>query len=68
LSDFKDAASQQGFQVLVQILILPLIFLAGVFFPISNVPAWMEVISKVNPLTYGVDAARFSSAAHSVLE
>lgn len=50
--------SQQGFQILVQILIFPLIFLAGVFFPINNVPLWMEVISKVNPLTYGVDAIR----------
>ncbi len=50
--------SQQGFQILVQILIFPLIFLAGVFFPVNDVPAWMEVISKVNPLTYGVDAIR----------
>jgi ABC-2 type transport system permease protein len=50
--------SQQGFQLLVQILIFPLIFLAGVFFPVNNVPAWMEVISKLNPLTYGVDAIR----------
>ena len=50
--------SQQGFQVLVQILIFPLIFLAGVFFPVNDVPAWMEVVSKVNPLTYGVDAVR----------
>src|SRR5207249_11072275 len=50
--------SQQGFQLLIQILIFPLIFLAGVFFPVNNVPIWMEVISKVNPLTYGVDAIR----------
>jgi ABC-2 type transport system permease protein len=50
--------SQQGFQMLVQILIFPLIFLAGVFFPVNDVPGWMEVISKVNPLTYGVDAIR----------
>jgi ABC-2 type transport system permease protein len=50
--------SQQGFQMLVQILIFPLIFLAGVFFPVNDVPAWMEVISKLNPLTYGVDAIR----------
>ena len=50
--------SQQGFQLLVQILVFPLIFLAGVFFPVNNVPAWREVISKVNPLTYGVDAIR----------
>jgi ABC-2 type transport system permease protein len=50
--------SQQGFQIIVQIIIMPLIFLSGVFFPVNNVPAWMEVISKVNPLTYGVDAIR----------
>jgi len=50
--------SQQGFQILVQVLIFPIIFMAGVFFPINDVPLWMEVISKVNPLTYGVDAIR----------
>ena len=50
--------SQKGFQVLIQILIFPLIFLAGVFFPVNAVPLWMEVISKINPLTYGVDAIR----------
>ncbi len=50
--------SQQGFQVMIQLIIMPLIFLAGVFYPVNNVPIWMEVISKVNPLTYGVDAIR----------
>lgn len=50
--------SQQGFQTMMQLIIFPLIFLAGVFFPVNNVPVWMEVISKVNPLTYGVDAVR----------
>jgi ABC-2 type transport system permease protein len=50
--------SQQGFQLIVQIIIFPLIFLSGVFFPVNNVPAWLETISKLNPLTYGVDAIR----------
>jgi ABC-2 type transport system permease protein len=50
--------SQQGFQLVIQLLIFPLIFLAGVFFPVNNVPDWLEVVSKVNPLTYGVDAIR----------
>ncbi len=50
--------SQQGFQLVIQLLIFPLIFLAGVFFPVNQVPQWLEVISKVNPLTYGVDAIR----------
>ncbi len=50
--------SQQGFQIIVQIIIMPLIFLSGVFFPVNDVPVWLEVISKINPLTYGVDAIR----------
>ncbi len=50
--------SQQGFQMLIQIIIMPLVFLSGIFFPVNNVPAWLEVVSKINPLTYGVDAIR----------
>ena len=50
--------SQQGFQVVMQLLVFPLIFLSGVFFPINGVPPWMQVIAKLNPLTYGVDAIR----------
>jgi ABC-2 type transport system permease protein len=50
--------SQQGFQLVIQLLIFPLIFLAGVFFPVNDVPQWLAVVSKLNPLTYGVDAIR----------
>jgi len=50
--------SQQGFQLLVQIVIMPMTFLSGIFFPVNNVAVWLSVISKLNPLTYGVDAVR----------
>jgi len=50
--------SQQGFQIVVMVVMMPLTFLSGIFFPVNNVPAWLEVLSKVNPLTYGVDAVR----------
>ncbi len=50
--------SMQGFQLMANVILMPLIFLSGVFFPVNNVPVWLEVISKVNPLTYGVDAIR----------
>jgi ABC-2 type transport system permease protein len=50
--------SQQGFHIIVQLIIFPLIFLSGVFFPVNNVPTWLGFISKINPLTYGVDAIR----------
>jgi len=50
--------SQQSFQLLLQLLVFPMVFLAGVFFPVDTVPTWMAVLSKVNPVTYGVDAIR----------
>ncbi|MGE5333187.1 MAG: ABC transporter permease [Nitrososphaerota archaeon] len=50
--------SQQSFQLLLQLLVFPMVFLAGVFFPVNTVPTWMAVLSKINPVTYGVDAIR----------
>ncbi len=50
--------SQQSFHMLVQLIVFPLIFLSGIFFPVNNVPIVLEIISKINPLTYGVDAIR----------
>ena len=50
--------SQQGFQYLMQLMVFPLIFLSGVFFPVDGVPTWLQVVAKINPLTYGVDAIR----------
>ena len=52
------ARSQQGFQLFMQMLVFPMVFLAGVFFPVDTVPPWMQALSKVNPVTYGVDAIR----------
>lgn len=50
--------STESFGIIMQIFILPLFFLSGAFFPLTAVPRWMEILSKLNPLTYGVDAFR----------
>jgi ABC-2 type transport system permease protein len=50
--------SQEGYQLVLQILVFPMVFLAGVFYPVDTLPVWMEVLSKSNPVTYGVDAIR----------
>ncbi|MDP6783645.1 MAG: ABC transporter permease, partial [Dehalococcoidia bacterium] len=50
--------SMEGFQVLMNILVMPMLFLSGVFFPVQNLPAWLGVIVRINPVTYGVDAIR----------
>ncbi|MFB5662861.1 ABC transporter permease [Alteribacillus sp. HJP-4] len=50
--------STQGFQLIVQVLVMPMIFLSGALFPVNNMPSWMNVIVKVNPVTYGVDVMK----------
>jgi ABC-2 type transport system permease protein len=50
--------SQQGFQFTMQLVIFPMMFLSGIFFPLSGVAVWMEVLSKINPVTYAIDAIR----------
>lgn len=51
-SSLKTSA---GFQMIVQILIFPMLFLSGAFFPITGLPAWMNFLVTINPLTYSVD-------------
>lgn len=48
------------FQIFWGILVLPLIFLSGAFYPLNlgNLPKWLEVAAWVDPLTYGVDGLR----------
>ncbi len=48
----------ETFGLVMQVLIFPMFFLSGAFFPLTNVPEWMTIISRINPLTYGVDAMR----------
>ena len=48
----------QAFMALTQMLVLPLYFLSGSMFPASNLPTWLTVLNRINPLTYAVDPMR----------
>ncbi len=50
--------SMEGFQVVMNFLIVPMWLLSGAFFPLRGVPAWMATLMRFDPLTYGVDALR----------
>jgi len=50
----------QGFSLIMQLIVFPLFLLSGTFFPISNLPSWLRLISYIDPLTYGVDGLRAS--------
>jgi len=47
-----------GFQLIMNFLVMPSFFLSGALFPLQNSPNILRTISKINPLTYGVDALR----------
>lgn len=50
--------SMESFQIVMQTTIFPLIFLSGAFFPVGNVPSWMNAVVKINPVTYAVAPIR----------
>jgi len=50
--------SMEAHQVVMQLLMFPMIFLSGVFFPVNNLPLWMGVLVKINPVTYAIDPFR----------
>ena len=50
--------SMEAFQAVMQMLMFPMIFLSGVFFPMDGLPAWMSILVKMNPATYGIAPIR----------
>jgi len=50
--------SMEAFQATMQMLMFPMVFLSGAFFPLQGLPQWMNVLVKVNPATYGIAPIR----------
>lgn len=48
----------QGFQLIMNFLVLPIFFLSGALFPLTNLPKVLGAITRVDPLSYGVDGLR----------
>ena len=49
----------EGFQMIVNFLIMPIFFMSGALFPLDRLPAWLTVLNRIDPLTYGVDLLRW---------
>jgi ABC-2 type transport system permease protein len=54
-STLKD---MQGFQLIMNFLIMPIFFLSGALFPLNNLPTALTVATRLDPLAYGVDGLR----------
>jgi ABC-2 type transport system permease protein len=47
-----------GFQLIMNFLVMPTFFLSGALFPLENLPLSLTLVTRINPLTYGVDGLR----------
>jgi len=50
--------SMQGFQVVMNFLMMPMFFLSGALFPLVGLPLWMTVLTRLDPASYGIDPIR----------
>ena len=48
----------QGFQMVMNFFVMPLWFLSGALYPLTGLPAALTVLTRIDPLTYGVDGVR----------
>jgi ABC-2 type transport system permease protein len=56
--------SMQSFFAIMQMAIGPMMFLSGALYPLSGLPAWLSVLTRLNPLTYAVDPMRHAVFSH----
>jgi ABC-2 type transport system permease protein len=54
----------QAFMALTQMLVLPLFFLSGALYPLTGLPGWLTVLTRVDPLTYVVGPMREAVFSH----
>jgi ABC-2 type transport system permease protein len=58
--------NMQGFQLIMNFLVMPIYFLSGALYPLNNLPAGLRIATRIDPLTYGIDGLRgaFIGASH----
>jgi ABC-2 type transport system permease protein len=48
----------QSFMGVMQMIVMPMFFLAGALYPVANLPGWLAVLNRLDPLTYAVEPMR----------
>jgi ABC-2 type transport system permease protein len=48
----------QAFFGVMQVIVMPMFFISGALFPVANLPGWLAVLNRLDPLTYAVDPMR----------
>lgn len=55
--------TMQGFHLVMNLVLFPLLFFSGAFFPLQELPGWLKVLAAVNPLSYAVDLLHVAAYA-----
>ena len=61
-SSLKD---MQGFQLVMNFMVMPIFFLSGALYPLANLPFGLRVATRIDPLSYGIDGLRGALFGHS---
>ena len=48
----------QTFTSIMQLFVIPMVFLSGALYPVSGLPTWLGALNRIDPLTYAVDPMR----------
>ena len=48
----------ETFQVVMQLVLFPMLFLSGAMFPLTGLPPWLAFLTRINPLTYAIAPLR----------
>ena len=57
--------TMQGFHLVMNLVLFPLLFFSGAFFPLADLPRWLYALALANPLTYAVDLLQLALYADS---
>ncbi len=55
----------QGFQLVMNFLVMPIFFMSGALFPLGNLPTALALATRIDPLSYGIDGLRGTLIATS---
>jgi len=56
--------SYESFSVIMNFIIMPMFFLSGAMYPVKLLPSVLQIVARLNPLTYGIDSLKHAIFPH----
>jgi ABC-2 type transport system permease protein len=59
--------SMESFSAIMNFIVMPMFFLSGAMYPVKNLPDILKWASKINPLTFGIDALKHAILGNTII-